>query len=151
MHMEKSTTLGSFTAILSRNINMVHCQQLENFGFFKASEIPHRFDIINNKAVSCKFDDKTKQLVMELLMYFKLNWLEKWPIKLWCQFNQKLRTDNLSESYHSALVKRLCCKKPTLNKLLITLMKHKDSELLKINQMDKGKNHFINRPTLYTI
>ncbi|ELP90464.1 Hypothetical protein EIN_017830, partial [Entamoeba invadens IP1] len=121
--------------------------KLKTIAFYKPSDIPLMFEKIRRHIKMEDFEDGSHEGVFKLLDYFQVNWIEKWPIRIWCQFNQQIRTDNLSECYHSSLVKRLSCKKPTIGKLIIHLMKIEESEINKIKQMDSGNNHFYKRPT----
>ncbi|ELP92510.1 hypothetical protein EIN_324580 [Entamoeba invadens IP1] len=118
--------------------------KLKLLAFYKQSEIEKRFYEIKEEST---FQEKTIDNIKTLIDYYEKNWILGWPVLLWCQFNQMIRTVNLSESYHSAPVKRISCIKPTLPKLLINLMKIEDNELKKLDQMDRGNNHFINRLT----
>ncbi|ELP84038.1 hypothetical protein EIN_105670, partial [Entamoeba invadens IP1] len=77
----------------------------------------------------------------KIVKYFESTWMDtRYPIIMWCQYLQNIRTNNFSESYHSAFIKRLLRSKPTLSEWFRKMCDLEEKDTKKWNQLIEGQS-----------
>ena len=68
---------------------------------FPETRIKEVFDELRNQTAT---DDADSHSVYD---YFKDVWFDSFPVNLWCQNSASFRTNNVAESFHAALSRRI--------------------------------------------
>ena len=105
--------------------------------YMKPRDIEATFKELELKITSnqLKLDESMMTNMTNFLDYFRKTWMNMWPLSLWSSSEQLLTTNNICESYHSSLSKRINFTKPSLDSLLLHWGRI-DNKELRINLLE---------------